>query len=98
MAARAAAQGAALERISEAFATTTRLQQQPSPNRTRGFFLAYVNSFNEWHEGHQFEPALDATDLSADQRRLGYHNPPDGFARLRHLRSLLASTSPPQGR
>ena len=87
--ARAAAQQAALDRITESFVATTSLQQQPSENSERGFFLAYVNSFNEWHEGHQFEPAKDAGDLTADERRVGYHNPPDGMARLRQLRSLL---------
>ncbi len=87
--ARQAAQQAALGRITESFEATVSLQQQPSPNSARGFFLAYVNSFNEWHEGHQFEPAKDAADLTADERRIGYHNPPDGMARLRHLRTLL---------
>lgn len=89
-AARGAAQDAALGRISESFASTLALQQQPSSNSSRRFFLAYVNSFNEWHEGHQFEPARDAADLTPEERRLGYHNPPDGQARLRHLRTLLS--------
>jgi len=56
---------------------------------SRGFLLADVNSFNEWHEGSQFEPAKDYAHLTADKRRIGYHNPPDGMARLRHLRSLI---------
>lgn len=89
--ARDAAQELALSRITESFAATTTLQQGTrSSNATRGFFLAYVNSFNEWHEGTQFEPAKDFADLSDAERRVGYHNPPDGMARLRHLRSLLA--------
>ena len=90
--ARAAAQHLALGRIEESFETTTRLQQDVlMSNRQRGFFLAYVNSFNEWHEGSQFEPARDAADLTDDDRRVGYHNPPDGRARLRRLEALIAA-------
>ena len=33
-------------------------------NARRGFFLVYVNSFNEWHEGHQFEPMRNFDDLA----------------------------------
>ena len=90
MQARVIAQGLALSRISESFITTTTLQQQAgSSNGERRFFLSYVNSFNEWHEGSQFEPAKDFADLTADERRIGYHNPPDGMARLRHLGTLI---------
>ena len=32
--------------------------------RSSGFFLTYVNSFNEWHEGHAFEPMKDAAALT----------------------------------
>jgi hypothetical protein len=88
--ARSTAQELALGRVTESFMATTSMQQQSgSPNASRGFFLAYVNSFNEWHEGSQFEPARDERDLTPDERRIGYHNPPDGVARLRHLRSLI---------
>lgn len=96
--ARAAAQEAALARIGESFATTIALQQRPSSNSSRGFFLAYVNSFNEWHEGHQFEPAKDAAELTAEERRIGYHNPPDGRARLARLRTLLGPVLAGQAR
>ncbi|BCS33817.2 hypothetical protein TBR22_A30450 [Luteitalea sp. TBR-22] len=89
-AARRAAQASALARIGESFEATTGLQARPTTsNGSRRFFLAYVNSFNEWHEGSQFEPAKDFADLTAEERRIGYHNPPDGQARLRHLRALL---------
>src|SRR5690606_39800496 len=96
---RALAQSLALRRIDASFDTTTTLQADPTlSNAGRGFFLAYINSFNEWHEGHQFEPALDAADLSPRQRALDYHNPHDGLARLRHLgtrvQTLLTSTTP----
>lgn len=95
---RRAAQQLALERIDASFAATTALQARAGlANASRPFFLAYVNSFNEWHEGHQFEPARDAALLTAEERRLGYHNPPDGTARLRrlgdHLQTLQSERS-----
>jgi hypothetical protein len=90
--ARSTAQALALGRISESFTATTTLQRRPgASNEARGFFLAYVNSFNEWHEGSQFEPARDFAELTDEERRIGYHNPPDGMARLRHLRTLIDS-------
>ena len=88
--------GLALNRITESFTATTTLQQQTgSANARRGFFLAYVNSFNEWHEGSQFEPAKDFNRLTPGERRIGYHNPPDGLARLRRLRSLIDGLAAP---
>jgi hypothetical protein len=97
---RTRAQALALRRIEESFLATTTLQQRPTlANGRQQFFLTYINSFNEWHEGHQFEPARDAADLTPDERRLGYHNPPDGQARLTHLtglvRTLLAPAAHP---
>ena len=58
-------------------------------NAKRGFFLVYINSFNEWHEGHQFEPMKDRADLSNQERALGYHNPDNGRYRLDTLRDLV---------
>jgi hypothetical protein len=61
-------------------------------NARRGFFLVYINSFNEWHEGHAFEPMKDAADLTPAERALGYHNPERGDYRLATLRGLLERT------
>ena len=58
-------------------------------NVKRDFFLTYINSFNEWHEGHQFEPMKDAGALTSGERAIGYHNPDDGAYRLKHLAELL---------
>ncbi len=58
-------------------------------NDRRGFFLVYINSFNEWHEGHQFEPMKDARDLTPAERAHGYANPARGDYRLRALASLV---------
>jgi len=61
-----------------------------------GFFLVYINSFNERHEGHQFEPMRDLEQLTAEQRAVGYRNPPDGGYRLEALRKLLAEVVSPR--
>jgi glycoprotein endo-alpha-1,2-mannosidase len=86
---RAAALGRA--RIRESLDTTVRLQIDPAlANAQRGLFLVYVNSFNEWHEGHQFEPMKDWDSLTPEERAVGYHNPADGATRARTLATLLA--------
>ena len=87
----AAAARASERRITESFDTTIALQSDSGlSNARRGFFLVYINSFNEWHEGHQFEPMKDSGDLSREERAIGYHNPNDGRYRLNALKRLLA--------
>jgi Glycosyl hydrolase family 99 len=87
---RAAAQDASRGRIADSFKTTVGLQTSPTlSNAKRGFFLVYINSFNEWHEGHQFEPMKNRADLSNEERALGYHNPDNGRYRLDTLRDLV---------
>jgi hypothetical protein len=78
------------ERIDESASRTIGLQNHPAlTNFRRGFFLVYVNSFNEWHEGHQFEPMRHFADLSDAERPFGYHNADAGDYRLRYLRARL---------
>jgi len=80
------------QRIADSFAATVAVQTDPAlTNARRGFFLVYINSFNEWHEGHAFEPMKDAADLSAPERALGYHNPAHGDYRLATLGLLVRS-------
>jgi len=84
------ARTASAARIQESFETTIALQRDPAlTNAQRGFFLAYINSFNEWHEGHQFEPMKDSAALTPAERAIAYHDPADGRYRLETLKGLL---------
>jgi hypothetical protein len=84
------AASASAERIRASFAATLAVQDDPAlQNRRRGFLLVYLNSWNEWHEGHQFEPMKDAAALTADERAQGYRNPARGGERLEVLASLI---------
>jgi hypothetical protein len=79
-------------RIDESFAATVALQSDAAlSNANRGFFLVYINSFNEWHEGHQFEPMKDRSNLTAEERAVGYRNPNDGRYRIKRIKKLLGS-------
>jgi hypothetical protein len=78
------------QRLASSFEATVGAQSHPElTNAQRGFFLAYVNSFNEWHEGSAFEPMKDALALSAAEMAAGYANPLHGGYRLALLRELL---------
>jgi hypothetical protein len=84
------AAAASAERIRASFAAAVEVQGDPAlTNRRRGFFLVYVNSWNEWHEGHQFEPMKDAADLTPEERQHGYRNPARGAERLEVLAGLI---------
>ena len=87
-------------RIEESFDATVAAQTEPRfGNVARGFFLAYLNSFNEWHEGTSIEPMKDAALLTAEEQAFGYHKPRDGGARLRTLARRLESVLiPPPSR
>ena len=78
------------ERVRQSFDATLQAQLDRSLlNGQRGFLLVYLTSFNEWHEGHQFEPMQDAAAIGAEQRRQGYHNPARGDGRYQVLSALL---------
>jgi hypothetical protein len=83
------------ERIRSSFdATVTAQTTAGLANAEERFFLVYLNSFNEWHEGHAFEPARDYAQLTREERRFGYHNAEIGAYRLdqvgARVRSVLA--------
>ena len=80
----------AVARIEETLEWSLLLQTHPwLGNVSPGFFLVYVTSFNEWHEGTQFEPMKPRHALNAAEIAAGYRNPVDGFARLHRLGELL---------
>jgi len=88
------AAAASERRIIESFDATLTLQTDADlSNARRGFFLVYLNSFNEWHEGHQFEPMKDVVALTPEERARGYHNPTDGSYRLRTLGRLITGVA-----
>ena len=85
---RAAARSA--ERIAESFEATVAVQTDARlANARRGFLLVSINSFNEWHEGHAFEPMKDEAELTTAERAFGYHNPQRGDYRLSVLGGLM---------
>ena len=87
---REAAAAASSRRIRETFKATVGLQANDAlSNARQGFFLSYVNSWNEWHEGTAFEPMKDALSLTAAEMTSGYVNALQGDYRLRLLAELL---------
>ncbi len=91
---REAARGLAQWRIDDSMRTTLNLQTDSAlpPART-GFFLTYINSFNEWHEGTVFEPMKNRAALAPEERPYGYHNTADGGYRLEYPEVEAAADS-----
>jgi hypothetical protein len=84
------------ERIRASWQATLDVQLDPAlENARRGFLLVYVNSWNEWHEGHAFEPMRDAAEMTEAERAQGYRNPARGDYRLRVLGELQRSILEP---
>lgn len=87
---------ASRSRILDSLRTSLSLQLDSRlVNVRRGFFATYINSFNEWHEGTTFEPAVNLADLPPAQRAIGYHNPENGRWRLQLLQQVLAELRRP---
>ena len=88
---RARVEGLVERRIEETLEWSLALQTHPwLGNVDEGFFLVYVTSFNEWHEGTQFEPMKDRSMLTSAEQSVRYHNPDNGRYRLDALTRLLA--------
>jgi hypothetical protein len=80
----------AIGRIRSTLAATLDVQNDTRlSNYENGFFLVSINSFNEWHEGHAFEPMKDEIELTAEERLYGYHNPTYGDYRLSALSEAI---------
>jgi hypothetical protein len=58
-------------------------------NARTGFFIVYIATFNEWHEGTSFEPMKNRAALLPQELPSGYHNPSDGRYRLDYLKPRL---------
>jgi hypothetical protein len=96
-ASRSLAEEASRARVIESLNTTLALQADPQRgNWARGFFLTYLTTFNEWHEGTSFEPAKNRASLLPQERAYNYHNPENGAWRLELLKQLLSPIT--QGR
>ncbi|HJO02991.1 MAG TPA: hypothetical protein QGG47_03335 [Acidobacteriota bacterium] len=76
--------------IRRTLSTSIDVQSNPlHTNSRRGFFLVFLNSFNEWHEGHAFEPAKNYARLTSSELPSGYHNARRGSYRLKTLGRYL---------
>ena len=58
-------------------------------NASTGFFIVYIGTFNEWHEGTAFEPMKDRAALLPQELPFDYHNPAHGRYRLDYLKPRL---------
>jgi len=87
---------ASAARVRASWQETLAVQLDPDlENARRGFLLVYVNSFNEWHEGHAFEPMKDGAEMTPDERAFGYRNPERGDYRLQALAELQRQLDAP---
>jgi hypothetical protein len=57
-------------------------------NASTGFFIVYIATFNEWHEGTSFEPMKNDA-LLPQELRVDDHNPAHGRYRLDYLTPRL---------
>jgi hypothetical protein len=80
----------ALWQIEASMRTSLEIQTNPAlRNASTGFFIVYIGTFNEWHEGTSFEPMKDRAALLPQELPFGYHNPADGRYRLDYLKLRL---------
>ena len=71
--------------------TSLNVQTDPSLfDAKSGFFLTYINTFNEWFEGTAREPMKNHEALLAEELPFSYHNPAYGRYRLDYLKPRLA--------
>jgi len=80
----------AVSQIETSLRTSLDVQTNPIlQNAKTGFFVVYIATFNEWHEGTAFEPMKDRAALLPQELPFGYHNPADGRYRLDYLKTRL---------
>lgn len=84
------AAGLALWQIEASMRTSLIVQTESTlRNASTGFFVVYIATFNEWHEGTSFEPMKDHAALLSQELPFGYHNPAHGRYRLDYLKPRL---------
>jgi glycosyl hydrolase family 99 len=80
----------AVRQIEASMRTSLDVQTNPSlRNASTGFFIVYIATFNEWHEGTSFEPMKDRGALLPQELPFDYHNPAHGRYRLDYLKPRL---------
>ena len=80
----------AVRQIETSMRTSLALQTDATlRNASSGFFIVYIGTFNEWHEGTSFEPMKDSAALLPQEIPFGYHNPARGRYRLDYLKRRL---------
>jgi hypothetical protein len=80
----------ALWQIEASMRAAINVQTDPALRNARtGFFIVYIATFNEWHEGTSFEPMKDHDALLPQEQPFGYHNPARGRYRLDYLKPRL---------
>jgi hypothetical protein len=85
------ARALALWQIEASMRTSLNVQTDEALFDTKaGFFLTYLNTFNEWFEGTAFEPMKDRDALLPQELPFEYHNPTYGRYRMDYLKPRLA--------
>ena len=80
----------AVRQIEASMRTSLQVQTNPTlRNAKTGFFIVYIATFNEWHEGTSFEPMKDRAALLPQEVPFTYHNPARGRYRLDYLKRRL---------
>ena len=80
----------AVRQIEASMRTSLAVQTDSALRNARtGFFIVYIATFNEWHEGTSFEPMKDHAALLPQELPFGYHNPAYGRYRLDYLKPRL---------
>ena len=80
----------AVRQIEASMRTSLAVQTDPTlRNASTGFFIVYIATFNEWHEGTSFEPMKDHAALLPQEVPFGYHNSARGRYRLDYLTRRL---------
>ena len=80
----------AVWQIESSMLTSLDVQTNPALGSiSPSFFIVYIATFNEWHEGTAFEPMKNRAELLRQELPFDYHNPEHGRYRLDYLKQRL---------